>query len=39
MVKLQTHDLTYFLGKIILVNDGFQNMFVYQPTFNVMDFK
>ena len=39
MVKLQTHDLTYFLGKNFLDNDGFQNMFVYQPTFNVMDFK
>ena len=39
MVKLQMHDLTSFLGKIILDNDGSQNMFIYQPTFNVIDFK
>ena len=27
-------DLSYFLG-----NDGFQNMFVYQPTFHMLDLK
>ena len=31
IVKLQTHDLCYFLGKIFFGDDGFQNMFVYQP--------
>ena len=30
-MKLQTHDLSYFLGKTVCVYDGSQNMFVYQP--------
>ena len=29
--KLQTLDLTYFLGKLFLGDNGFQNVFVYQP--------
>ena len=28
--KLETHDLSYFLGKNFLGDDSFQNMFVYQ---------
>ena len=31
IVKLQTHDLSYFLGKIFFGDDGSQNMFFYQP--------
>ena len=30
MAKLQTHDLSYFLGKNVVVDDGSQNMFIYQ---------
>ena len=30
IVKLETHDLSYFLGKNFLGDDSFQNMFVYQ---------
>ena len=32
IVKMQTHDLSYFLGKYFFGNYGFQNMFIYQPT-------
>ena len=32
IVKLQTHDLTFFLAKKVFGDDGLQNMFVYQPT-------
>ena len=31
-MKLQRHDLSYFLGKFFFGGDGFQNMFVCQPT-------
>ena len=31
IVKLQTHDLSYFLGKIFFGDDGSQNMIFYQP--------
>ena len=34
IVKLQTYDLSYFLG-----NYGFQNMFVYQPTLDTLELK
>ena len=38
--KLQTLDLSYFLGKLFFVCDGvFQNMFVYQPTFSMLELK
>ena len=33
------HDLSYFLDKNVFDDDGFQNMFVYQPTFNMLDLK
>ena len=35
-----TKDYSFFLGKIYFTsNDGLQNMFVYQPTFNVLELK
>ena len=37
VIKLKTYDLIHFLGKIFFGDDGFQNMFVYQPTFNPLD--
>ena len=37
--KLQTLDLSYFLGKLFLGDNGFQNMFVCQPKFSTIDFK
>ena len=37
--KLQTFDLSYFLEKNFFGNDGFQNMFGYQPRFNMLDLK
>ena len=41
IVKLETHDLSYFLGKIFLFfgYDGFQNLFVYQPTLSTLELK
>ena len=36
---MQTHDLSYFLAKTFFDADGSQNMFVYQPALNVIDFK
>ena len=38
IVKLRTHDLS-FLGKSFLGDDGFQNMFVYQPTLRMLELK
>ena len=38
MVKLPRHDLGYFFGKKFFGNNGFQNMFIYQP-FNTLEFK
>ena len=32
-------DLTYCFGKKICVDDGFQNMFVFQPAFRTIGFK
>ena len=33
-------DLSYFLSKIFVGNDGFQSMFFfYQPTFNTLELK
>ena len=37
IVKLETNDLNYFLGKNFFGDDGSQNMFVYQPTFNMLE--
>ena len=39
VIKLKTYDLIQFLGKIFFGDDGFQNMFVYQPTFNMLELK
>ena len=36
-MKLQTHDLSYFLSQKSFVDDGFQNMFVYQPTLDTLE--
>ena len=39
IVKLKTYDLTYFLGKNIFSDQGSQNMFVYQPTYNTLELR
>ena len=39
LVKLQTHNLSYFLGKKFFDDDGFQNLFVYQPTLDILELK
>ena len=39
MVKLQTPDLSYFLGKSIFGDDGSQNMFANQPLLNTLELK
>ena len=39
IVKLKTYDLTYFLGKNIFSDQGPQNMFVYQPTYNTLELR
>ena len=39
IVKLETHDSSYFLVKIFFGDDGSQNMFVYQPTFVTLELK
>ena len=36
ILKLQTHDLSYFLGKNFFGDDGSQNMFVCQPIFSLL---
>ena len=33
-LKFQPFDSSYFQGKIFFGDDGFQNMFVYQPVSN-----
>ena len=38
-MKLQKHDLSYFLDKTFVGVDGSQNMFAYQPTFNTIVLK
>ena len=35
-VKLQTHDLIYFLDKVFFDDDGFHNMLAYQPAVNML---
>ena len=37
--KMQIFDLSCFLGQKFFGDDGFQNMFVYQPTFSTLDIK
>ena len=41
MLKLQAFDLTFwgFFGKHFFGDDGFQNIFVYQPTLNMLELK
>ena len=38
-MKIKTYDLHYLIGKNIFGDDGSQNMFVYQPTFNTLELK
>ena len=39
ITKSETVSSSYFHGKILLGDDGFQNMLVYQPTFNRLELK
>lgn len=39
IVKLKTHDLSYFLGRVVFGDDGFQYIFVYQATHTLTLFK
>ena len=39
IVKLETLDLNFFLAKYFFGDDGFRNMFVYQPTLDTLDLK
>ena len=36
IVKMQTHDLSYFPETKVFGDDDFQKMFVYQPTFSML---
>ena len=36
IAKLETNDLSYYLGKNIFGDDGSQNMFVYQPNLSTL---
>ena len=38
-MKLEALDLSYFLGINYFSDDDFQNMFVYQPTFTMLELK
>ena len=38
-MKLQTHDLSCFLGRKFYGDDGFQNIFVYQPLFSMLELR
>ena len=38
IVKLQTHDLSYFFDKHFF-DHGFENRFIYQPTLNALELK
>ena len=38
-MELQTHDLSYFLGKIFCVDNVSKNMLVYQPTLDTLELK
>ena len=38
--RLTTKDYNFFLGRLYFTsNDGLQNMFVYQPTFDTLELK
>ena len=37
IVKKQIHDISYFLGKGYFGDDGFKNIFDYQPTPDTLD--
>ena len=39
MGKLKIFDLSYFLDKNVFGDDSFQNIFAYQPTFNMLELK
>ena len=39
IMNLQTHDLSYYLVDVFDDDDGFQNMFVYQPTLDTLELK
>ena len=39
IVKLQTHNLSYFLGKILFGDNGSLNKFVYQPILDILELK
>ena len=39
IVKHEAFDSSYFHGKNFFGYDGFQNMFVYQLTFNMLELK
>ena len=39
IIKLQTHDFHHTLGKNVFGDDGFQNVFFYQPTVNTLELK
>ena len=39
IVKLQRHDLIFFLGKNVFADDSSQNMFIYQPTLDKLELK
>ena len=39
IVKLQTHGLSYFLGKYFFGDCNFQNIFVYQSPFSALELK
>ena len=38
-MKLQSHDLSYFLDKKVFDYDNFQNMLVHQETFSMLELK
>ena len=38
-MKLQTHDLNFFVPKHFLGDDGFHNMLIYQPTLDTLELK
>ena len=38
-MKLQMDDLSNFLGKSFFGDDGFRNIFVYQPTLDTSEIK
>ena len=38
-MKLQTHDLSFFLGNNFFGDDGFQHTFVDEPTLDMLELK